>query len=88
MCNFCFHTLDLSFHVVVIAWWLDLHLSVKIVPITTEVVSSNPAQGEVHSIQHYVIKFVSDLPQVMSFFRVFRIPPPIKLTTMIYLKYC
>ena len=30
------------------------------VPITT-VVSSNPANGEVYSIQHYVIKFVSDM---------------------------
>ena len=30
------------------------------VPITTKVVSSNPSYGEVHSIQHYVIKFVSD----------------------------
>jgi hypothetical protein len=28
------------------------------VPITTNVVSSNPAHGEVYSIQHYVIKFV------------------------------
>ena len=28
--------------------------------ITTNV-SSNPAHGEVYSIQHYVIKFVSDL---------------------------
>jgi hypothetical protein len=32
--------------------------------ITTKVVSSNPAHGEVNSIQHYVIKFVSDLRQV------------------------
>jgi hypothetical protein len=31
------------------------------VPITTKVVSSNPAHGEVYSIQHYVIKFASDL---------------------------
>ena len=31
------------------------------VPITTDVVSLNPAHGEVYSmIQHYVIKFVSD----------------------------
>jgi hypothetical protein len=30
------------------------------VPITTDVVNSNPAQGDVYSIQHYVIKFVSD----------------------------
>jgi hypothetical protein len=37
------------------------------VPITTEVVSLNPAHGEVYSIQHYVIKFVSDLQQVDGF---------------------
>jgi hypothetical protein len=29
--------------------------------ITTQVVSSNPAHAEVYSIQHHVIKFVSDL---------------------------
>jgi hypothetical protein len=28
------------------------------VPITTKVVSLNPANGKVYSIQHYVIKFV------------------------------
>ena len=33
------------------------------VHIITKVVSSNPGHGEVHSIQHYVIKFVSDLQQ-------------------------
>jgi formate/nitrite transporter FocA (FNT family) len=31
---------------------------------TTNVVSSNPAQGEVYSLQYYVIKFVSDFRQV------------------------
>jgi hypothetical protein len=31
------------------------------VPITTKVVSSNSVHGEVYSIQHYVIKFVSEL---------------------------
>jgi hypothetical protein len=31
--------------------------------ITTKFVSSNPADTEVYSIQHYVIKFVSDLQQ-------------------------
>ena len=37
--------------------------------------------GEVYSIQHYVIKFVSDLRQVGS---LLRIPPHIKkLTAMI-----
>ena len=35
--------------------------------ITTEVVSSNPAHGDVYSIQHYVIKLVSDLRQVAGF---------------------
>ena len=29
--------------------------------------SSNPVYGEVYSIQHYVIKFVSDLGQVGDF---------------------
>jgi hypothetical protein len=48
--------------------------------ITTNVVSSNPAQGDVYSIQHYVIKFVSDLRQVGGYLRLLRFPPPIKLT--------
>ena len=39
------------------------------VPITTKAVSSNPTHGEVYSIQHYVIKFVSDLPQVCCFLK-------------------
>jgi hypothetical protein len=34
-----------------------------------------PQRNEVYSIQHYVIKFVSDLPQVSGFFRVLRFPP-------------
>jgi hypothetical protein len=38
------------------------------VPITTNVVSSIPAHGEVYLIQHYVIKFVIDLRQVGDFF--------------------
>jgi len=53
------------------------------VPITTKVVSSNPANGEGYSIQHYVLKFVSDLQQVGGFLRVFRFPPPIKLAATI-----
>ena len=39
------------------------------VTITTTVVSSNLAHGEVYSIQHYEIKFVSDLRQVGGFLR-------------------
>jgi hypothetical protein len=38
--------------------------------ITTKVVSSNPANGEVYSIQYYVIRSVSDLLQVGGFIRV------------------
>jgi hypothetical protein len=36
-------------------------------PITTKVVSSYPAHGEVYWIQLYVIKFVCDLRQVGGF---------------------
>jgi hypothetical protein len=46
-------------------------------PITTKVTSSNPAHGEVYSIQHYVIKFVS------GFLRVLWFPPLLKLTATI-----
>jgi len=35
--------------------------------ITNNVVSSNLAHGEVYSIQHYVLKFDSDLRQVVVF---------------------
>ena len=37
------------------------------VPIITKVVSSNLIHGEVYSIKHYVIMFVSDLRQVRNF---------------------
>ena len=33
------------------------------------VVSSNPVNGEVYSIQHYVIKFVNDLRLICGFSR-------------------
>ena len=76
----------------VIAWNLDLQLPMQSVRITTDVVSSNldqgevyttnvvivnPAHGEVHSIKHYVIKFVGDLRQVTGFLRVLWFPPSI-----------
>ena len=35
--------------------------------------------GEVYSIQHYVIKFVSDLRQIGGFLQVLRFPPPMKV---------
>ena len=50
------------------------------VPITTNVVSSNPAQARSTLIQHYVIKIISDLRQVNVFLRVLQFPPPIKLS--------
>ena len=68
---------------VVIVWCLDLQLHVESVSITTKVVSSNPVHGEVYSIQHFVIKLVSDLRHVGGFLQVLRFPPPIKLTAMI-----
>jgi hypothetical protein len=39
-----------------------------------------PRAGGVYTIQHYVIKFVSYLRQVVGFRRVLRFPPSIKLT--------
>jgi len=56
---------------------------VQPVPITTKVVSSSPAHGEVHSIQHYVIQFVSDLQHVGAYLRVLRFIPPRKRTATI-----
>jgi len=49
--------------------WIYNYLStyMQSVPIITNVVSLNPAHGELYSIQHYVIKFVSDLQQVGGF---------------------
>jgi hypothetical protein len=45
---------------------LDLQLPVQSVLITTKCVRSNPADGDVYSILHYVIKFVSDRSVVFS----------------------
>jgi hypothetical protein len=51
--------------------------------ITTKVVSSDPTHGKVYLIQHYVMKFVSDLLQVDGFLWVLWFPPPIKLIATI-----
>ena len=84
-----FHSINYIFFldgpvVVVIVLYLYLQLPVQSVPTTTKALSSNPAHGEVYSIQHYVIKFISKLPQVGGFLRVLPLPPPIKLTATIY----
>jgi hypothetical protein len=39
--------------------FIHILLPIQSVPITTDVVSSNHAHGEVYSIQHYVIKFIN-----------------------------
>jgi len=44
-------------------------------------VSLNPVHGDASSMQHYVIKFVSDLRQVSGFLRVLRFSPPIQLNS-------
>ena len=49
-----------------------IQLPMKSVPITTNVLSSNPTHGDVYSIQHYVIKFASGLRQASGFLLVFR----------------
>ena len=47
---------------------VEFTTGVNSVPITTIVVNLNPADGEVYSMQHYLIKFVSDLQQAGGFF--------------------
>ena len=69
--------------VVVIVWQLDLPLPIQSVPISNNVTSSNSARGEVYSIQHDVITFVSDLLEICGFHLVLCFPPPIKLTETI-----
>ena len=66
-----------------VEWYLDLHLPMQSMHITIKGVSSNPAYGEVYSIEHYMIKFVSDLRQVDGFLRILWFTPPIKQTAMI-----
>ena len=68
---------------VVIVWQMDLQLPVQSVRITTKVVSSSPAHGEVYSIQHYVIKFVSDLRKVFGFLQKYDILLKMALNTII-----
>jgi hypothetical protein len=50
---------------------LDSQLYVHSVPIGTNGLSSNPARGEVYTIQHYVVKIVSDRSMVFYGFSGF-----------------
>jgi hypothetical protein len=61
---------------------MDLQLPMHSMPITTNVVSSD--HGEVYSIQHYVIKFVSDLWQVSGFLRVLWCPDHHDITEILF----
>jgi len=72
---------------VVIAWLLNVQLPAQSVPITTKVSSSIPVRGELYSIQHYVIKLVSDLRQVGGCFPCTPVSSPIQLTDTILLKH-
>ena len=67
--------------VAVIVWLLVLHIELPICHISTYhhwccEFESQSGRG----VQHYMIKFVSDLRQVNGFLQVLRFPPPIKLT--------
>jgi len=62
---------------VVIVWQLDLQL-----PMQSVHFESRSGRG----LQHYVIKFVSDLRHVDGFVRVLRFSAPIKLTATILMK--
>jgi hypothetical protein len=57
-----------------------LHLEKEICSIYIAVIFSNSG-----AIQHYVVKYVSDLREVGGFLRVLLFPPLIKLTAIIYL---
>jgi hypothetical protein len=72
---FCF----LSFHIQQV--YLQLPMRSK------SVVSSSPAHGEVNSIQHYVIKLISDLRQVGVISPGTPVSSTNKLTATISLKY-
>ena len=67
---------------------LDLQLPVQSVPNHHLCCEFKSCSGEVYLIQHYMIKFVRDLRHVGGLLRLLRFPPPIKLTTIIKLKYC
>jgi hypothetical protein len=60
----------ISHVVVVIEWQLNIQPHVQSVHITANILSWNHADDKAYSIQHYVIK----------------LPPPIKLTTIMQMK--
>ena len=81
--NYLTYLIERGGVMVIIVRNLDLQLTIQSVPITSKVVSSNPVHGEMYSIQHYMIKFDSDLRQIGDFLRVLRFPTPVNLTDTI-----
>ena len=71
-----FYVALISIGMVVIVWYVNLQLLMQSVPINNNVVSLNPAHGEMYSIQDYVISFVSYLRQVGCFLWVLHDPIP------------
>jgi hypothetical protein len=66
-----------------VIWSLYLQLPEQSMPITTNVVISNPAHGEVYGDTTLCVKVCQRLATGCGFLGVFRLPPPIKLTAMI-----
>jgi len=60
---------------------INLQLPMQSMPITTNVVSLNPAHGEVYSIT--ALCDVSDLWKVCAFLRVHQFPPPVFFYTFL-----
>jgi hypothetical protein len=52
------------------------------------VLQTNHANDGLYSMQHSMMKLVSDLRQVVGFLLALWFPQPIQLTTTIILKYC
>ena len=92
-CNIQWNEKNGKYHTVVavILWQLDLQLQYICnqcpSPLTLRV-RIPFKQGVLGTTLCTTHKFVSDLRQVCGFLRVFRLPPPIKLTASIWLKYC
>jgi hypothetical protein len=68
-----------------VGWFMVFNATfnnISILSVEAKVVSLKPVHDKMYLIQHYVIKFASELRQVSGFLSVLQFPPPIKL------KYC